>query len=83
MSQNNYTVEIFSENKGARCNDRLYYHCQNTGHWKAVVGYSIPEEITAICKKIMENEFRHKLDAEVLVINLLRELKIPLMNNHV
>jgi hypothetical protein len=81
-SQNNYTVEIFSEDKAARCNGRLYYNCEKTGHWKAVVGYSIPEEITAICKKIMENRFRHEMDAEVLVIQLLRELNISRMYNH-
>ena len=55
------------------CNERWYYLCQQTGSWKSVIGYSIPEEITAICKKFITLDFIEEMNAEVFMVNLLRQ----------
>lgn len=80
----NYVVDIINKFM-ARCNDRLYALNKNTGRWMACAGTTNVDEVHAIAQALIRRDHQEEMNAEVAVVNLLRELRIermPILNRN-
>lgn len=71
-----YKVDLIDVKQSAKCNGRLYLFNKQKGQWLAAVGLTSIDEVHAIAQAIINREKQDMLYAEVLVNNLLNEMRI-------